>query len=155
MQLNELLSADTTALLAKPIESKKRLLEIISQHLQTHVPDLESKELFEMLLARERLGSTGLGHGIAIPHARIESIQQPCAALVLLKEGIDFDAHDGQPVDLICGLLVPASEPDDHIKTLSHLAKLFSTADVQSGLRACTDTRSLYQLALKYSSEFG
>jgi len=97
----------------------------------------------DALAARERLGSTGLGHGVAIPHGRSAKIGEARAAFVRLAEPVDFGADDGKPVDLVAALLVPAHFTDQHLKLLAELAELFSDPAVTTGLREAPDTPSL------------
>jgi PTS system nitrogen regulatory IIA component len=93
--------------------------------------------------ARERLGSTGLGHGVAIPHGRSDAVHEARAAFVHLAEPVDFGASDGQPVDLVAALIVPAHFTDQHLRLLAELAELFSNAGITSALRAAPDDRML------------
>ena len=93
--------------------------------------------------ARERLGSTGLGHGVAIPHGRSDAVHEARAAFVHLAEPVDFGASDGQPVDLVAALIVPAHFTDQHLRLLAELAELFSNAGITSALRAAPDDRKL------------
>jgi len=97
----------------------------------------------DALVARERLGTTGLGHGVAIPHGRSESIEQARAAFVRLAAPVDFGADDGQPVDLVAALLVPAHFTDQHLKLLAELAELFSDASLTAALRAAPDAAAM------------
>ena len=126
--------------------SKKRSLEMLSTLLAGAVPDYTEAEIFDSLVTRERLGSTGLGNGVALPHARLRCLKQPIAALVTLRQGIDFDAIDRQPVDLLYALLVPEDSTDEHLKILAQLAGLFSNPDFCSGLRSCDDSSQCFQL---------
>lgn len=98
----------------------------------------------DALTARERLGSTGLGHGVAIPHGRSAAITEVRAAFVRLAEPIDFGADDNQPVDLLAALIVPAHFTDQHLKLLAELAERFSDAGILSALRAAPDAPALY-----------
>lgn len=98
----------------------------------------------DALLARERLGSTGLGHGVAIPHGRSPAIAQARAAFVRLAAPIDFNAADQQPVDLVAALIVPAHFTDQHLKLLAELAELFSNGTITDGLRAAPDADALH-----------
>lgn len=95
------------------------------------------------LTARERLGSTGLGHGVAIPHGRSDAVHEARAAFVHLAQSIDFDASDRQPVDLVAALIVPAHFTDQHLRLLAELAEMFSDADISAALRAAPDARAL------------
>jgi len=87
---------------------------------------LVARPIFDSLIGRERLGSTGLGHGVALPHGRFNQSQRAVGAFVKLKKGVDFDAIDRQPVDLVFGLLVPDHYTDEHLKILAYLAEMFS-----------------------------
>ncbi len=97
--------------------------------------DSVDMEVIDALAARERLGCTGLGHGVAIPHGRVDFVTQPIGAAITLKEPIDFDAPDGEPVDIIVGLLIPEAEVDGHLKILASLAKFFNSEDNRSSMR--------------------
>jgi len=96
------------------------------------------------LAARERLGSTGLGHGVAMPHGRCAEIDSARAAFVRLAAPIDFGADDGQPVDLVAALIVPAHFTDQHLKLLAELAELFSNAAITAALREAKDSAALH-----------
>ncbi|RYD15242.1 MAG: PTS sugar transporter subunit IIA [Lysobacteraceae bacterium] len=102
----------------------------------------------EALVARERLGSTGLGHGVAIPHGRSAAVTEARAAFVRLEPPIEFGAEDRAPVDLVAALIVPAHFTDQHLKLLAELAEMFSNAVVTAELRAAADAPALYE-ALK------
>ena len=93
--------------------------------------------------AREQLGSTGLGHGVAIPHGRSEAVTEARAAFVRLPRPIDFGADDGQPVDLVAALIVPEHFTDQHLKLLAELAELFSKSELTAALRAAPDAAAL------------
>ncbi len=130
--------------------SKKRALERVGELLATAAPNLSQEEIFEQLLERERLGSTGLGHGVALPHARLKGIEQACGVLVRLESGIDYDAIDGQPVDLLFGLLVPHDATQEHLQLLAKLASLFSKESFRDQLRKvkdCDEAMTLIQQA--------
>jgi PTS system nitrogen regulatory IIA component len=118
-----------------PAASKKRALQQVGKLLALSSPTLDEEDVFEKLLARERLGSTGLGYGIALPHARIEGITEARAAFVQLQTPVQFDAIDNQMVDLVFGLMVPQSATDEHLQLLAKLASLFSNGDFCNRLR--------------------
>ncbi len=101
------------------------------------------------LAARERLGSTGLGHGVAMPHGRCAEIDSARAAFVRLDAPIDFGADDGQPVDLVAALIVPAHFTDQHLKLLAELAELFSNATITAALREAKDSAALHDVLEK------
>jgi len=98
-----------------PGGSKKKALEQIANLIAREVPALEMQDVFEALIAREKLGSTGFGNGIAIPHCRLKGCVSPISALMHLDAPIDFDAIDGAPVDLLFVLLVPQAATDAHL----------------------------------------
>ena len=100
-------------------------------------------DILDALITRERLGSTALGHGIALPHSRIRDLAEPLAALVTLKDGVDFQSGDGEPVDVVLGLLVPEDCNDEHLKILATLARRFSDDSLRSALRDCDDADEL------------
>jgi PTS system nitrogen regulatory IIA component len=126
--------------------SKKRVLEQLGQRLAESVPELTQDLVFDALLERERLGSTGLGKGIALPHARMASVTQAMGAFITLDQGIDFDAIDGDPVDLAFAMLVPEEATDEHLQLLSKLASMFSDTDFCSELRQAESSLDLYKL---------
>ena len=120
---------------AVDIVSKKRLLEVLAGLLATGHPRLDADLVFERLLERERLGSTGLGHGIALPHARVKELGEALGAFVSTARGVDYDAVDGEPVDLAFALLVPESATEEHLQLLAQLAGLFSEPEIRARLR--------------------
>jgi nitrogen PTS system EIIA component len=124
--------------------SKKRVLEQLSVLLCGTDEDLSSGTVFDALLARERLGSTGIGFGIAIPHARTTQALHARAACMRLDTGVDFDALDGEPIDFVFGLLVPDSACDEHVHTLAELAGLFSDEGVRAALRVASDADDIF-----------
>ncbi len=115
--------------------SKKRALEHLSELLAAGTNTPAAEAIYEKLLERERLGSTGMSDGIALPHARIKGISKPVGAFVHLEQGIDFDAMDGRPVDILFGLLVPEQATDVHLELLASLASLFSKPQVCAQVR--------------------
>jgi len=126
--------------------SKKRLLER-SAHLLAGNDDELAERVFERLLERERLGSTGLAGGVALPHARVPGVEQTSGAFVRLAQPIDFDALDGQPVDLVFALLVPEEATDEHLKLLAQLAGMFKEAEFCERLRNA-DAEQAYALLI-------
>ncbi|MFA5684420.1 MAG: PTS sugar transporter subunit IIA [Lysobacteraceae bacterium] len=128
------------------ITSKKRLLERLAQLLADGQGDQVERNIFDSLCAREKLGSTALGHGIAIPHGRSQSLAGACACFVRLATPIDFGAPDGQPVDLLFALGVPEHFTNQHLLLLSQLAEMFSHPEFTSRLRAAPDTIALHRL---------
>lgn len=126
--------------------SKKRLLELVSEKLAENSDDLEQREVFESLISRERMGSTGLGQGVAIPHGRVKGIRHVEAAFLRLAKPLDFEAADGEAVDVLFALAVPEDCGEDHLKLLAHIAELFSEPGFLEKLRATNTTGELLRL---------
>jgi len=145
MNLKEILSPDCTRVRVAE-SSKKRVLEYISQLLAPKLAGVSKSDIFDSLLQRERLGSTGIGLGIAIPHGRLENAGQPVAALITLEQPINFDSIDNQPVDLVFALLVPKDNPEIHLKTLSAVAERLNNKECCRNLRHAKDDADLHQL---------
>ena len=106
----------------------------------------------DSLFARERLGSTGLGHGVAIPHGRIKGLKQPMAAMFQLLNPIGFDSPDEKPVSLMIFLLVPEAATQKHLEILSEIAELLSDAQLRDSLQAAPEVGSLHQLVANWQS---
>jgi PTS system nitrogen regulatory IIA component len=140
-QIARLLSSDNVVA-DLDVSSKKRLFEQLGRLLENQ-QDLTSSQVFDALFSRERLGSTGLGFGVAIPHGRIKGLQQAVGAFVRLLTPVEFNAPDGRPVDLIFALLVPEVATEQHLQLLSELAQMFSEPAVREKLAASADSDSL------------
>ena len=151
MHIGELLSPERVAEDAE-VTSKKRTLELLSRLLSGEDTGLSADEVFDTLLARERLGSTGLGAGVAIPHGRMKGIDQAVGAFVKLHDGIDFDAPDKQPVDLLFALIVPEECTDTHLNLLAQLAMLFRDEDTVAQLRKCASREALYRALTEWGA---
>ena len=124
--------------------SKKRLLTKISGLLGNLFANLDETEVFNSMMAREQLGSTGLGNGIAIPHCRVPQCKEVIGSLVTLSEPIDYDAIDGEPVDIIFILIVPEEKKDEHVRVLAGLAELFNDPNFCDTLRTCQKNGQLF-----------
>ncbi|WP_025856310.1 PTS IIA-like nitrogen regulatory protein PtsN [Pseudomonas sp. CHM02] len=131
-----------------PGGSKKRALEQIANLIGREVPELDTQAVYEALIAREKLGSTGFGNGIAIPHCRLRGCDTPVSALLHLDAPIDFDAIDGAPVDLLFVLLVPEAATDAHLELLRQIASMLDRKDVRDKLRSASSNEALYQVVL-------
>jgi nitrogen PTS system EIIA component len=151
-KLSELLDEDRI-LLSQNVASKKRVLELLSVSVADTVPQLTSAEIFNCLINRERLGSTGLGHGVAIPHGRLKNVDRPVAAFLKLEVGIDYDAIDGQPVDLFYALLVPEQSTDEHLQILAMLAEMFSDHELCARLRAAKSKTEINTLLMNWQPD--
>ncbi len=136
-----------------PGGSKKRVLEQIANLVARELPDLDGQDIFESLIAREKLGSTGFGNGIAIPHCRLEGCSAPVSALLHLEAPIDYDAIDGAPVDLLFVLLVAAAATAAHLELLRPIASRLDRTEVRDRLRAATSSEALVQVVLDVQNE--
>lgn len=163
MNLETLISPNAV-ITDQPVKSKKRALETLAVTLAEEATKaaLQSAEtseitefdglekidpfaIFQLLTDREKLGSTGMGHGVALPHARCALTDQAIGAMLKLDEGIDFDSPDNQPTDLIFALMVPEQHTDEHLQILAHLAALFSDEEFCRTMRNTTDAEDLYK----------
>lgn len=152
MRVRELLSPDRT-LFDIEGSSKKRLFDQAATLIAGSCPEMAEQDIFDALIARERLGSTGIGEGIAIPHCRMASCEKPVGLLISLRRPIDFESVDARPVDLVFFLLVPEQNPEQHLKTLSHLAALFNEPAFRNALRNSTSADNLYHQAVDSETE--
>lgn len=125
------------------LTSKKRLLEHIASMLARGT-GIEEQSVFRVLFERERLGSTGIGHGVALPHGRISDIDDAILALATLNEPLDYQAPDRQNVQIVVGLLVPENANDTHLQILAHLAQLLHQADLRDGLLKANDKDEIF-----------
>ena len=133
MDLGELL--DTGAITLKVrATSKRQALTIVAEIAARHL-DATATEITAKLLARERLGSTGVGHGVAVPHARLKGLERMHGVFVQLDVPVDFGAVDEQPVDLMFALLAPADHPAEHLRALAKVSRALRQADLREQLR--------------------
>lgn len=132
------------------IASKKRLLEEAGRLIEAS-HGVSSAEVFDSLFSREKLGSTALGYGIAIPHGRIKGLKEAVCAFFRLATPLDYDAPDGMPVDLVFLLLAPATATDQHLQILAELAQMLSGKAVREQLRAAPDAEALHKLICEWT----
>ncbi|PKM31322.1 MAG: PTS IIA-like nitrogen-regulatory protein PtsN [Gammaproteobacteria bacterium HGW-Gammaproteobacteria-11] len=144
MQIDHILTPERTFAGVQGV-SKKRVLEQIGKLVAQH-SHLDPDAIYENLIAREKLGSTGFGNGIAIPHCRLLDCHKAVGALLQLEDKIDFDSLDGEPVDLIFVLLVPQEANEQHLQILKMLAEKLDQASLREALRAAPDAESLYRI---------
>jgi len=150
MNLDTLISSK--AVISNPeIKSKKRALELLAEHLATDATQANKSEeaidpltIFQLLIEREKLGSTSMGHGVALPHARTDLTNIAIGAFLKLDNGIDFDSPDDQKTDLVFALLVPEHYTDEHLKILAELASRFSDESYCKSLRETNDSKDTY-----------
>ena len=143
-QISQLLPS-ANIIVGLDVTSKKRVFEQVGL-LFENANQIARNLVFDSLFAREKLGSTGLGQGIAIPHGRIKGLREAVAALVTMKEAIPFDAPDGLPVNIACILLVPEKATDKHLQILSELAQMFSDKQFRDGILQCKDADAVHKL---------
>lgn len=128
------------------ITSKKRALELLSELIAEEQEELTPRDVLNCLVAREKLGSTGLGHGVAIPHGRMPQVESALGAALTLRSGVDFDAPDSEPVDLIVALIVPEESTDEHLHILANLAQAFSDLESVRAVREAATPEELSSL---------
>lgn len=145
MQISKLLDTDRISC-QQTSSSKKRALETLGGLLANATNEFTESEIVDSLINRERLGSTSLGKGVALPHGRMSGLTQPVSAIITLREGIDYDAVDRQPVDLLFALLVPEESTDEHLQILAQVAGLFSSKEFCTRLRRCTSSQQCLAL---------
>lgn len=146
MQLTEVLSLDCTKS-AVQCSSKKRALEIISELAASH-SGINSTELFQCMLSREKVGTTGIGNGIAIPHGRLHDTDKAIAVLLQCEEPIDFNSVDNRPVDILFALLVPEDQCKIHLKTLGKMAERLNNKAVLKQLRRAQSDQELFDIMI-------
>ena len=145
ISLSAYLDADRILLLSD-ISSKKRVFELLGELLTKDLDDIQDTQVSESLMARERLGTTALGEGVAIPHCRMDSITEFHSAVIKLDNAVDFDAPDGMNVSIIVALLVPTEATDDHLQLLAHLAEFLSKPKNREELRNCESAQELFDI---------
>lgn len=130
--------------------SKKRVLETLAKVFSDDIVDFDVDELYHHLLNREKLGTTGIGGGIAIPHCRFNTHGETYCACLTLSTPVDFDAVDSAPVDIIFAMLVPENAESSHLELLASLAEMLQKPDVVKRLRAAETDQELYDQVISY-----
>lgn len=148
MQIESLLTTQRT-LCHVACGSKKRSLEILADLIAANTTGIDAESLFEQFITRERLGSTGIGAGIAIPHCRFKTSGATIGALMTLEKPIDFDAVDNLPVDIIFAMLVPEDAENEHLQTLATLVEQLQQNRYVKSLRRAEDSELLYRAAIE------
>ena len=132
-----------------PGTSKKKILEFVAERMSLEVPTVNSAELFDALITRERLGTTGLGSGIAIPHCRFKQCPVPTGLFLRTEQGVDYDSVDRLPVDLVFALIVPDGDNQEHLSLLQALANRFRSGQVVNELRQASSESALYNILIR------
>ena len=135
------------------INSRKKVLETLANILAETNVGLDQQMVFRHLIEREKISSTALGNGIAIPHCRIDNISGPQAALLRISPGIDYDSPDQIPVTLFLALLVPQDAIEEHLEILANLAKILSKEDVRQALNQAADSNQILLILRSNSNE--
>lgn len=140
------------------ISSKKKSLQLVAELMEDSldINDDDDDEGVDMdvmdaLAARERLGCTGMGHGIAIPHGRVDFISEPIGALLTLTDPVQFDAPDDIPVDIVFGLLIPEDQNEEHLHILASLARFFNDPENRDAIRNSSNAEEILQTLLQRS----
>ena len=152
MSLVANLLTPTHVLVDLQVSSKKRLFEQAGLLFENQ-DGIAKSVVFESLFARERLGSTGLGQGVAIPHGRIKGLKEAQGALLRLAQPVPFDSPDGQPVRLAFVLLVPEKATEKHLQILSELAQMFSDKALREAMAQAADAAALHQLVTAWQPD--
>ena len=147
MKLEQLLSPDCTKCAVQG-KSKKNILQQISALAANKISSANAKELLDSLSKREKLSSTGIGNGIAIPHGKINNCESPVAVLLTTDKPVIFDAIDDKPVDIFFALFVPEDHCQQHLETLASVARFFSTKQNSKKVRRCRNSAELHQLVI-------
>jgi PTS system nitrogen regulatory IIA component len=137
-------------LLDLDVSSKKRLFEQIGL-LFENTRQIPRARVFDSLFDREKLGSTGLGYGVAIPHGRIKTVKEPVCAFVRTAQPVAFESPDGEPVRLVFAMLVPEHATEAHLEILSELAQMFSDPTMREGLATAPDVQAAHRLVTEWS----
>ncbi len=151
MTLEQLIRPDSVLCNAQA-RSKKHCIEILSELLARKTPEIGSEQVFENLVKRERLGCTGLDKGVAFPHCRVDGLDVSIGALILLSEPVDFDAPDGEPVDLVFGLMVPDKVDASHGEDIRLVTSILADEGLRSRLRSAKSSSELYEALLDGST---
>jgi nitrogen PTS system EIIA component len=147
MDLSDLITPDAIMPSVK-VSSKKQLLQEMAGRAAA-LTGLVERQIFDVLLQRERLGSTGVGHGVAIPHGKLPGLPRICGVFARLDKPINFEAMDDQPVDLVFLLLAPEGAGADHLKALARIARVLREPTAAKKLRGCRDAAGLYALLIE------
>jgi len=147
MDLSDLITPESIMPSVK-VSSKKQLLQEMASRA-AELTGLVERQIIDVLLQRERLGSTGVGHGVAIPHGKLPDLKQICGVFARLDKPINFEAMDDQPVDLVFLLLAPEGAGADHLKALARIARVLREPGQAKKLRGCRDAAGLYALLIE------
>ena len=145
MQIKDFISEEGIVF-TPSVSSKKAALEILSDTLAYQESNLNKNKVLDALLAREKLGSTGLGEGIAIPHCRVQDLENINVTMLKLEEGVEYEASDDKPVFFLFCLVVPEDANKEHLELLASLAELLDNEQLRKSIQKCSNARELYQI---------
>ena len=145
MQIKDFISEEGIVF-SPSVSSKKAALEILSDTLAYQENNLNKNKILDALLAREKLGSTGLGEGIAIPHCRMTDLEKINVTMLKLEEGVEYEASDDKPVFFLFCLVVPEDANEEHLELLASLAELLDNEPLRNSIQKCSNARELYQI---------
>ncbi len=148
MQIKDFISEEGIVF-SPSVSSKKAALEMLSDTLAYQDSNLSKSKVLDGLLAREKLGSTGLGEGIAIPHCRIEELDKIYVTMLKLEEGVEYEASDDKPVFFFFFLVVPEDANDEHLELLANLAELLDNELLRKSIQKSSNARELYQILIQ------
>ncbi|MCP3849908.1 MAG: PTS transporter subunit EIIA [Gammaproteobacteria bacterium] len=147
MKFSDLINIDQIQL-SHTASSKKKALEAVGEIITENYPEYNSNKVFETLIERERLGSTGIGHGVALPHGRLAECTETIGVFISLSGGIDYDSIDKEPVKLLFALLVPSHSTEEHLQILAKLAEFFRNKENRQKLENATSAETVYNLII-------
>ena len=142
MELRDLIVPEAVAARVRGTSKKQLLQEIANRAADVY--GLDGRAVFEAMLDRERLGSTAMGRGVAAPHARVSGLSRVCGVFLQLDRGLDFDAQDDVPVDLVFALIAPEEAGSEHLLALARVSRALRDPAICAKLRSCTDASALY-----------
>ena len=148
LNLEELLNTNSFLLIQNPT-SKKMVFEKVC-HTAFEKYNIDKTTLLNNLIKREKIGTTTIGNGIAIPHVQNDQIMKPCCIVAILSDGLDFDALDNNPVDLIVFLILPEVSKSENLQTLAQISRLLRNADITDKLRGCRSEESAFAIISHY-----
>lgn len=153
MKLSELIDQDNIIPELKA-KDKKEVLEELAEPIASHEPSMDKSSLVRILLERERLGSTGIGDGVAIPHGKFHGVSQPIISFGRSRKGLDFESMDGQPAYLFFLLVAPENSASVHLKALAKIAKILKNSSFRKVLMEAPTRKELYQTIIQNDEEF-
>lgn len=148
LSISDILTPERTLYLVSGI-SKKKVFETIAETFSASLPVCRPHRIFDALIARERLGSTAIGHGVALPHTRLEETDQVLGCFVLLKESIDFEVQDHLFIDMLFSLVIPQETHAQYFELIDNIAKVFNHASNRRAFREATSSLDLYEKLIR------